>query len=647
MHYSSTKKKKDNARSPTVRIDNATDDEADIEVTVGQNDSFMKSPKSIELPISSAAKSHRRCIVCKKENTKRTRLIVIPEEAKTQAFIDQNVLIASNSRSCKDHLIGKYFKQHALNELKAISSTTQFNRKDLTDLLERTRNMIKSAGKLNFDTHISLSDDDYVNLTGLTMEQFDSVCSVITKIRASEVRSPRTCLAILLVKLRTGLSNSILGTLFSLTKHQIQRSIHTARIAMMDQFVSSYLGFRHISHAAFVANHTTPIAKQLFGGNEENVAVLVLDGTYVYIQKSSHHRFQKMTYNMHKSRCLVKPMMVVGSDGYILSVLGPYYSDSANNDASITKHAIKTNADEIKDWLQTKDVLIVDRGFRDVLEFLRNLGFQCEMPCFLEKGQKQHSTEEANSSRLVTKVCWVVESANGRLKQWKFLDRVVSNHYVPYIGDFVRIVCSLINCFRVPLISDFAYDELGLVMLEKSKEKNHVQQYVDENNLIKRKVIYKEVNGSNSVDDFPRMTLQSLRDLTLGVYQLKQASMYTEEHLSTEGEYALFVCKDRLDLLRVKLSSRHSSSKTYNVWVEYTDDNVTGWYCTCKLGTRIVGCCAHVASVIWYLSYSRWNEHTDKSYKCKMMSSLVDSRDAPDTDTDAESDASSVINEEE
>lgn len=96
-------------------------------------------------------------------------------------------------------------------------------------------------------------------------------------------------------------------------------------------------------------------------------------------------------------------MMVVGTDGYIVSVLGPYFADSAN-DASITKHAMMTNADEIAEWLKPSDQFIVDRGFSDVLDFHRNLGFQCEMPCYLQKGQSQLTTDDAISSRLVTKI---------------------------------------------------------------------------------------------------------------------------------------------------------------------------------------------------------------------------------------------------
>ncbi|XP_076072514.1 uncharacterized protein LOC143044399 [Mytilus galloprovincialis] len=594
------------------------------------------SPKTIQLPICSTTKSHRMCIVCKKQNSNRHKLIVVPNEAKTQTFIDKGIFISTNSRCCSDHLVGKYFKQEALKALKHTSSSTFFNRTDVNNLLDRTRSMLKDVGKLNFDVQIAMSDDDFVNLTGLTKQQFDVVATHVTDLRNSEVRSIRTCLAILLVKLCTGLSNTILGTLFSLKSYNIRRAVHSARESLIKNFVPSFLGFNHMSHSVFAQSHTTPTAKTLFTGNNEDTAVLILDGTYIYIQKSSYHKFQKKTYSMHKNRPLVKPMIIVGSDGYILSVLGPYYANGHNNDASITKHLFKTNAEDIKKWIKDDDVLVVDRGFRDAQTFLESLNLKVEMPCFIKKGQKQHTTEEANSSRLITKVRWVVESANGRIKQWRFLDKVVSNHFVPYIGDFVRIVSAFINCFRAPLINDFCNEEIGQTMLDKAQLGNQVQKYVEDNNLIRKKAIYSEVNGTENVLDFPKLTLQQIRDITMGVYQLKQAPRYTESHLSDDN-YMLQTCRDRPNLLRVKLTSRHSSSRVYSLWIEFSGDEVTGWYCTCKVGARVVGCCAHIASTMWYLGYSRWELETPST--CKYADSILNAKDVPlETDSDSDSD---------
>lgn len=58
-------------------------------------------------------------------------------------------------------------------------------------------------------------------------------------------------------------------------------------------------------------------------------------------------------------------MVFVSTSGYILSVIGPYYSDGKNNDAQILKHIIQNDIEEFKQWVCENDVIIVDRGFRD------------------------------------------------------------------------------------------------------------------------------------------------------------------------------------------------------------------------------------------------------------------------------------------
>ena len=56
--------------------------------------------------------------------------------------------------------------------------------------------------------------------------------------------------------------------------------------------------------------------------------------------------------------------------------------------------------------------------------------------------------EEGNESRIVTKMKWVVESANGRIKNWKAFRNTMSHSQIPYIGYYVRVVRSLYNALR-------------------------------------------------------------------------------------------------------------------------------------------------------------------------------------------------------
>ena len=84
-------------------------------------------------------------------------------------------------------------------------------------------------------------------------------------------------------------------------------------------------------------------------------------------------------------------MMIVSTTGYITSVLGQYLSDKKNNDAKTLTHAIKTNAEEMTSWLQEDDVLVVDRGFRDVLD---DLGLRMEMPLFFCKKARSSTAQK-------------------------------------------------------------------------------------------------------------------------------------------------------------------------------------------------------------------------------------------------------------
>lgn len=126
-------------------------------------------------------------------------------------------------------------------------------------------------------------------------------------------------------------------------------------------------------------------------------------------------------------------------------MIGPYYSDWKNSDAQILKHIIHNDIEEFKQWVCENGVIIVDRGFRDSVELLHEIGMRTEMPSFVKKGESQLPVDESITTRLITKIRWIVESVNGRIKQWKYLDRVLPNIQISYVADYVKIVCALKN----------------------------------------------------------------------------------------------------------------------------------------------------------------------------------------------------------
>jgi hypothetical protein len=221
------------------------------------------------------------------------------------------------------------------------------------------------------------------------------------------------------------------------------------------------------------------------------------------------------------------------------------------------------------------------------------------------------------------------------MKHWRALDKVIPNTQIPFVGDYVRIVCALCNAFRSPLIKDTSNDDfLASRMLALLKNKNHLQERVIEEGLDRQRATWVEMDES-SFEDFPKLDYKQLRELTLGIYQLKQARSYTQEHLSDTGSYNVFLHKQNADVLRVKIQSRHVASKVHNLWISYDHSDITGWYCQCRAGARVIGCCAHISSVVWYLSHARHNLEVVTG-PASGMAQYVD--DAADLSSGADSD---------
>lgn len=44
-------------------------------------------------------------------------------------------------------------------------------------------------------------------------------------------------------------------------------------------------------------------------------------------------------------------MVFLSTTGYIISVIGPYFSDGNNNDAQILNHIIRNDIKEFKQWM--------------------------------------------------------------------------------------------------------------------------------------------------------------------------------------------------------------------------------------------------------------------------------------------------------
>ena len=91
------------------------------------------------------------------------------------------------------------------------------------------------------------------------------------------------------------------------------------------------------------------------------------------------------------------------------------------------------------------------------------------------------------------------------------------------------------------------------------------------------------------------------------------------------GMYSSLVHKKERNILRIQIQSRHTSSKVYNLLIETNagPNPISGWYCKCKNGARVVECCAHIASVLWYPGCSRYHQESPRP-ACEFPTDLND-----------------------
>ncbi len=106
--------------------------------------------------------------------------------------------------------------------------------------------------------------------------------------------------------------------------------------------------------------------------------------------------------------------------------------------------------------------------------------------------------------------------------------------------------------------------------------------------------------------------------------------------MPADGKFTVKIGKHHPDLIKVKIQFRHKSFISYNVWIRYLSQEILGWYCTCPAGARVVGCCAHVASIIWYLSFARFHPEQLKQESSSFLNSFVDAAEISDVSDDTE-----------
>lgn len=420
------------------------------------------------------------------------------------------------------------------------------------------------------------------------------------------------------MKMRTGQPSEDIGRLFGVSRVTVERSCTKIREAMNTDFVFNNVNY--VPSREVLLDSNTDMGRGLFCTDDDDKAVFVCDATYIFINKSSNHEFQKKTYNAKKKRNFLKIMMCVTCNGTIIYAFGPY--PAVQNDATILKSIFERY--DAFDHFQRNDIILLDRGFRDCVAFVKDKGFDVKMPALLQvsRDKKQLSTAEANNSRLVTAIRFVVEARNGHLKTiFKVFDMTWNSLALKHIQDDILICCALINCYFRSIESNRGIaDEIVFRMLNRLNTPNRLSNIIDELDLKKKIRVFEPFDD---FDSLPTLTILDLIYISLGKYQIEQAASYCQEHMKkNDSRFALYVCPENLigdslgpyseeqnpRLFFVKFLSRFRSAVDHKTFVLIDlngigENSVMGYCCDCYNGLRTVGCCSHVMTIIWFSLY--------------------------------------------
>lgn len=463
------------------------------------------------------------------------------------------------------------------------------------------------------------TDSEMMSLTSYDKAGFNSLLDECMHLKSKFGISASDVLFIYLMKMRTARSNVELGHFFKMSHTSISNRLITAREPLMKDIVLRYLLVNRTREELVACK--SKLSSAFFDGNDHSRAHIALDGTYLFIEKSKDHTFQKQTYNSHKKRNYIKVMMGTATNSSILFAHGPF--KATENDASIIKKLLQENNSSFWNF-SPGDIEIVDRGFRDSVAELMNKGFVVKMPACSTKSQL--STLEANLSRLVTRTRYDVERCNGVMKcTWKVFEIRAETYWVPHIMNDFQICAGLINRKQKLLVEPDNIVDIAAQMMSRVQMRNVLRDVALSKDIEEQIKKRNYTALDNSI--FPEMTMENLWSISFGNYQILKALLYLRAHLdSHDNQLDVFVFDDifvsskfeylndgrHTVLIMSELKSRFSSARTYRTLILFNPDEsgsntVLQRYCVCFVGSRTVGCCSHVMAILFFLGYAQYN----------------------------------------
>lgn len=595
---------------------------------------FPKIDSDIQLSIGRGKISSTKCSFpsCSTEIGLRRMPMVL----RAKILKDKRIFIAAAGKVCLVHIEENAWA--VVENCQLLHSFTGSHIEEMVDLLRKSQSrghviegteyltsvyvklkLIVIILLLSTDT-LKRSAHDVQRDTGLTVDQYNDLLQCLPSLKKSysNPKAAADSLYCYLMKMRTAQPNEDIARYFGVSQTTIYRRYRIVRECFEKDFVSNHINYLQTHEQ--LAEHTTAACRILHCENDIDRAAMICDGTYIYTHKSKNFEFQKKTYTDQKKRNFVKIMMCVGCDGFIFFALGPY--PASLNDAKILQTIF--DASNTFNNLRPNDIFILDRGFRDCVNFVREKNMVVKMPNLIQRtkniNKKQLTTYEANQSRLVTAVRFVVETRNGHMKTvWKIFDMVWGTVPLQHLMVDFRICGAILNKYHRTFQANAGIaEEIANRMLDRLNVPNTLTSFV---NKAPFQRAFNQFVQFNAFQELPTLHIRDLIWVSLGRYQINNAASYCQQHCKqNNSEFMIFqapndVCKEYLEkfitqgkspiLLMARLKSRYSSAKKHDAYVLIDkkgekDDSVLEYCCSCYIGLRTIGCCSHVMCIIYF-----------------------------------------------
>lgn len=542
---------------------------------------------SLHVPIYS---KKTQCIFCRCKIGKRTsgkvkKAYHLNKETRISIWNNQKVLISKDHKCCTSCYSNGVFQ---INEIQLLDLTSNPHlAKDLIDLInqksqeeaEKVPTQERTWEGINYDCLSSKQCEEACGLTAQILEEL-----------ALLIDEPPNHLFEFFMICKQGLSQRFTGVLVSCSQPNISYWFNKILKKLASIFVPLYLGPSAFTREKIKMEHTPKMWKEIWPS-----IIGVLDGTYIYCEKSNNFEVQRETFSGQKKQNLFKFMAIVLPDGTILDFIGPFGGDGDHSDEWIWEYILKNNEDLIK-LFQKDDEFLADRGFLRIVD-----GFKLNCPIGLKPKEKQLQAEDANNSRLVTCFRNIVERVFGRLKMnWKILYNKLDANYFPLLEDIAKVLCAAENAYYDRIWKDKDSDESDIKSLKSRNLK--VNSLCD---------ISKGWKKIASLAEFkvlcPQYSLDILREWTIGPYALELSKRYLDHSPDIEFKYHPKHSKTFKISKIISRFSKHSgkSPKKYSVILQIPEEGDIEdikSYCTCKTGARTLGGCAHATAMLYLLT---------------------------------------------